>query len=68
MAVSCIVVSIMVVSDIIVSDIIVESDEPSLELFELQAATDRESAMAKKPYFSKFFIMEFFRGFRIVLY
>ena len=53
-------VSIMVVSDIIVSDIIVESDEPSLELFELQAATDRESAMAKKPYFSKFFIVKFF--------
>ena len=66
MAVSCIVVSIMLVSDIIVSDIIVESDEPSADLFELHAATDSETAMAKKPYFNKFFIIKFFRGLGVV--
>jgi hypothetical protein len=44
-----------------VSDRIVESELVSSVLSVLHAATDKETAIAKKPNFNKFFMMVFFK-------
>jgi len=52
-------VSCMVVSSVDVSDKIVESELVSSVLSVLHAATDKETAIAKKPNFNKFFMIVF---------
>lgn len=58
--------SVIVVSIIVVSDIVVSSVSPSVRSV-LQAATDKETAMAKKPYLNTFFIVVFFKFGRYLL-
>jgi hypothetical protein len=41
-------------------DIVLESDEELPDLLELQAATAKDNARAKKPNFNEFFIMVVF--------
>lgn len=56
-------VSIMVVSVLMLVsvDMVVESEAEVSDFFVLHAATDNESARAKKPNLNEFFILVFFK-------